>query len=1718
MKAVIVGGETLGEYAFAYCSNIEIIALKDSITSIGNHAFDSCSALKLFAMPNGVKSIGESAFEKCSSLTAITLNEGLLSIGDYAFRGCVGLKSFSIPNSVTSIGKGILASLDGGVIWQIVPNDSVRLLIYLWSDGYPNPDDLQGDPRQYDFILTINPYTDSTGTEYETNPEMVYYNIYSYWEEDGQWWDETYNYSFMLSEETLEEAAYGELYSDGYASDYQAGHYLWVKFNNPYETNFTDYTLYLLDYSKQALPLETLVVPYLGDGSGNNSYIGYFFDANSTDAQSGLLPVTLSNIVITGDQNIGDKAFYGCKNIKSVKIIGGTKEIGNSAFEDADYIKEVLLPNGLLTVGERAFYSCDSLETLVIPSSVTSIGYDFNDYCMSLKSLSIPIDCSVFAYLYQSGTLPTPWERKYQLEYLYITGSGALKCNYDAKNIIVGKNVTEIVAPGYGHNSTHVENIIIEGNLTKIPQEAFYYFTGLKTVVLPDSITEIEDSAFINCTALRNINMPTSLKTIGNNAFKNCSSLSALNIPYGVTSIGDSAFKGCSGLVSVSLPTSVTSIGESGFEGCSSIVSLAIPASVTSIGRDALRNCDSLKYLSAPYFGGTYEPGTEGNFYSSSSMNIVLGNRGSQTTTTYLDTFYLIGNGTIYHSAFGYVRVKHIVIGENIALNSYGGNFAYCDQVVSISFMNKFTKLPKYCFYGCSSLQSVAFPNNVEIIGPNAFNSCTSLTTIALPNTVTTIGDSAFANCSALASIPVPAGLTEISGSAFKNCTSLISVVIPNTVTNLGGAFSGCTSLVYVVLPDNASYTSIGANQFKDCISLKGVVIPDTITYISDYSFSGCSSLESINIPTGVTTIGRSAFEGCAALKNITVPAGATAIGIRAFCECTSLESIVIPNGPEIIMTETFLNCTSLKSVYIPNSVWQIQEAVFKGCASLETLSIPFIGRFNVSNNASAQRVFGYIFGYDEFNSESGATYEGDGIYQYSVGSKDYYYLIPASLRNVIITNASENNIVMQSFHNCSMLESVVVEPLNANISEWAFGGCTNIKHMTIPIKALSNQEFKALFWTGVSPVLESITINGDGQTYRSTFEEGCESVKTIIFTGTMSMINNRTFNNCTSLETVVLPDGITSIGFLAFHDCSSLESIVIPDSVTSIAYNAFEGCTSLEYVKMSSTLETLEYGAFKNCTSLKNIVLPSTLTVIPYNTFLNCSSLESIVIPDSVTSIGYSAFEGCSSLEYAVLPNNAAYTTIAGSLFKDCSSLNAVNIPNSVTDIDIAAFYGCSSLVSVEIPNSVTEMGKGMLDGCTSLETLSIPFVGQGNYSINDSNSAANTTYCRMNYLFDVDYTKDNTPKIPTSLKTIIITGNNYELYEWAFEGCNNVKSVTFAGNIEWLDKALVGCPSLEYLKLPSTYKYNNETTTQSVTIGGLFNSSIPLTLKTIVISGGEYIANRTFYYCSNVEEIVLPEGITSIGELAFGNCTSLSSITIPNGVTSIGTQSFYGCSQLEDVVIPNGVTSIGEQAFINCTSFRSIVLPTSVTSIGFGAYDGCRNVEKVVLPFIGTNVGGLAGSHFGSIFGADLYSTQPYFIPVKLTDVTILGGGDIAAHAFDGCTNIVNITLPKTGVTTIGDYAFYRCQALKSILIPNGVTTIGTWAFGYCTSLSIIYLPDTIATIGASAFGGIPVGKTIYCQGAEDSTSVSVIKAYFGVASDYLVYITGFTNPYQN
>ena len=238
--------------------------------------------------------------------------------------------------------------------------------------------------------------------------------------------------------------------------------------------------------------------------------------------------------------------------------------------------------------------------------------------------------------------------------------------------------------------------------------------------------------------------------------------------------------------------------------------------------------------------------------------------------------------------------------------------------------------------------------------------------------------------------------------------------------------------------------------------------------------------------------------------------------------------------------------------------------------------------------------------------------------------------------------------------------------------------------------------------------------------------------------------------------------------------------------------------------------------------------------------------------------------------------------------------------------------------------------------------------------------------------------------------------------------------------------------------------------------------NVTWEITDSTLLITGtGEmkdydYNSNKAPWYLHRaiIKNVVISDGLTSIGQSAFALCSILENIKVGSGITSIGNNSFLGCRNLSAINIPNGLESIGALAFGACSSLSGIIIPDKVVIIGEGAFSGCSGLKSINID----NKNNIYKDISGIVYSKD--ETELLIYPAGIEDETFTVPdfvSNICYGAFINCSNLKNIEISE-GVVSIGREAFYNCDKLETIKIPRSVTTMGENTFQYCRSISTI------------------------------------------------------------
>lgn len=227
----------------------------------------------------------------------------------------------------------------------------------------------------------------------------------------------------------------------------------------------------------------------------------------------------------------------------------------------------------------------------------------------------------------------------------------------------------------------------------------------------------------------------------------------------------------------------------------------------------------------------------------------------------------------------------------------------------------------------------------------------------------------------------------------------------------------------------------------------------------------------------------------------------------------------------------------------------------------------------------------------------------------------------------------------------------------------------------------------------------------------------------------------------------------------------------------------------------------------------------------------------------------------------------------------------------------------------------------------------------------------------------------------------------------------------------------------------------------------------------------------------------VLIPEGVTSIGSMAFRYASRLDCINIPSSVTSIGEAAFQGSGLTSITFAPfSQLTSIQAYAFSNARSLTSINIPAGVTHIEDGAFSGTTSLTEVTLPSTIT-----------------IIESETFYGATALASIVIPASvATIAESAFAEATSLASITIPAS-VTTIEGYAFYGATALMDVNFSgNAPSNVGEDAFFGTASGAKANISATATGFGTDAtWNGLNVAVIDNVPSSSSSTSDQAIAA---------------------
>lgn len=1638
----------------AYVSNVVITGYKDSTAAAyadnygcsfcdieTDEISGKCGSSATFTLINGVLtisgtgSINSESFNSKENIKSVIIEDGITSIGDSVFSYCENLTSVILPETLTEIGSNAFYYTH---ITEIVLPESVEKIdSYAFSSCY-----------YLDSITILNKECEI----YKSNSTIYY---------------------------SAEIKGYSDSTAYEYAMDYGR------KFTD-LETGETFIKGMCNDTISYTIKDNVITISGQGALENQSDYSSLFGSNTFTDV-----------IIEEGITSIGSKVFSSYSGIKSVIISSTVEDISASAFSNCDSIEkftispdnknysfengfilnkdktilvrciildtETVIPDSVVSIGESAFEGCGNLKNIEIPTNVASIGKFAFAGCKNLDRITIlNKKCEIFD---ERFTICSSFE-KYYYDDTYSGGafSGVI-CGYGDSTasdyafnygrIFMNIETGEITQKGKcGENAVYeIKNGIlnITGNGAMFDSPDFSNNSSITDAVVGEGIVSLGNSTFSECSSLRAVSLPSTLTAIGDKAFYDCYNLDSIIIPDSVTSIGSNAFYYCRNLSSLELPENLELIGERAFYYCRYISNVVVPESVKEIGSRAFDECylSSIKIL---------------------NPECKIGNeRDTLSEDTYI---YGYADSTASDYAFNYgMKFVDIETGAVRQTGKCGDNLYFSIDNGILTITGKGSMYSETLFSGNSSIYDVVIEEGLTSIGTYSFNRLSNLNSITLPASLAAVEPYAFDCCYDLEEINVVENseyFVSVNGVLFSknddtlvaypyglsaenyNISSSVKTIASNaflssntkmvTITNKecvleSGAFNkeivicgyeGSTAEQYAYdynmyfcdietgittlrgrCGDNLVYSMTNSgvltisgtgemysDAFEDNDNIKSVIINKGATSIGDWSFYDCDNIETVSIPDTVESIGYRAFDD-AAIKEIDIPSSVKIIGSYAFEDCWQLESVILHEGLETIGSGVF-ESTAIKEIEIPASVKTIDGDAFLYAYSLNKITVSKDNDFYCS-------VDGVLFDKDVTS-----------VMCYPSGKTDTEYEIPETVTFIGGSKMSNSNLLKAVIKNtkCQIEDSssfsdntVIYGYENSTAQEYTYKYGKKFCIIGTEKIIQQGQCGDNLTYDITDGVL---TISGTGLMYDSPLFSQNDSITKVFIEEGASSIGKNAFMSCEQITDVSIASTVAIIDDKAFAECNSLKSISVPSGVKTVGGRVFIDCTSLESINVAD--DNTNYCSIDGVLYDKSISeliwypqkkagdtfeIPATVTKINDYAFYNNRTIKNVTVPDSVTYIGYYSFYECYNLETINLPK--ALEFIGNSAFYNCNSLSSdIIIPEGMKSIGDSTFKYCRSISNVVLPESVELIDYNAFCSCYDLDIITI-----------------NNRNCKI-------FGEEST----IYSDTIICGYLNSTAYNYAFSNGRKFKNIL----------------------------------TEEVTQKGACGANLTYEIKgnVLTITGtGEMYDYPQFSGNSEITEVVIEKGATTIGKSAFSSFDKLEKITIPDGIVRISDNAFYSCSALKNISIPESVVRIGDSAFEGCHSIEEIVLPSGLKEISSEMFRYCYNLKSVNIPDGIKKIGNSA------------FYECSCLVSIAIPDTVLR----IESSAFSGCSSIKEITIPEA-VISIGSSAFNNCSSLKSIMVPAAVEEIGNGAFAYCSELTEINV-DTKNNFYASADG---------------------------------------------
>ena len=1328
------------------------------------------------------------------------------------------------------------------------------------------------------------------------------------------------------------------------------------------------------------------------------------------------------------------KSASTAKNITiPLKVPGIDKEvdvtaIDKSAFEGNKNLENLVLQEGLTTVGTNAFKGCSNLKMLWLPASLSTIGNNAFESCNNLAVIQskreTPVDIkdrNVFSDYTAALYVPKNHKGDYN----------TAGWTFDNKHEGERKEVTSDDGLTYVYATEETDAVLTKAAPTD------------KNVTVPDKVPgtdkivkEIAASAFMGNTTIEKLTLSEGLVNVGASAFKNCTKLNSMNLPSSITSIGNNAFEGC-----------IFTLIESKID---------IPADIKD------RN------VFTDYSATLYVPKSHKKDYADAGWSFADIHEGVRTEVTSEGLTYVYASEEILAMLTkGEPTEKTVTIPKNVP----GTEVAV-------------TTIAESAFSGNNAIENLKFEDGVTLksIGANAFKGCKNIKKVWLPTSLTTIGEKAFDGCNSIAYICTTNGtLLPVNSNVFSTYTATLFVPEGkkkdySDQLETWGQFSVIREGLFVdaITKDKISYecftTGTGETLKQSAVLVKSA------TTSADVTIPSSIELEEGGAKYNVTSIAESAFSSNTKLVNLTIPETIGTIGDNTFNGCSNL-AVIVSNivKPCKIASNVFSDYSA--TLYIPaNSTvkdysdngWNFTN-IFVGERKEVTLDD---GMTFVYSTGDKKAMLTKVNSTDKDFTVPGSFKLEDVDYTVTAIGKNVF----KDNKKIVNLTISENivNIGAGAYLNCTTLKKVELPSTLDKIGDNAFDGCTAIAYICSK-NTKSIDLGSSTFSTAIKETARLYVPKGSISAYsawNAYFANILEGELKVVTDGDMTYYCVAGPNTATLVEAKTSDAEVTVGNEVKYDNVTYI--------VTEIGDYAFSGISSLQKVVIGDSITTIGVGAFRNCSKLKEVVIPAGVNYIGDKAFEKCDRLSLVVsriekpfdisedvfpqvsaklnVPDGTKELyekakGWNVFSTIlqGDMKEAEV-DGMTYQYVTGdkvaTLIKGATKEKVLTIPTSVTidgtpyeikTINESALANISTIESLYISEGIDSIADNAFRNCANLNKVSLPAtlrkLGDNAFSKCDKlihiETAIKTPISISENVFTETTYANATLYVPVGTSAQYAAAEVWKKFKAMLEGSTSevkVEGMTY-----------ICVPNLKVAKLTK----------------GLDKPSVVKVPSKIYVEGKSYyvvgIERSAFYGLSNLEKVIIPDSVKTIGMEAFKNCSKLNTIELPSTLQSIGEKAFENCSKLTLVVCASETpATIFENTFP--ANAISINVPLGAKdaylsanywgSDNFTIYDSMSSLSegdetKEEAPATYQIITDDESSSTTLAIVDDVNVSGDFAIPATLvhngTEYPVTA---IAPNTFENNTNLTSVTIPSS-INSIGESAFAGCSNLKSIIV---------------------------------------------------------------------------------